>query len=354
MTAQKTQSSRQKVYGPLGILSAITGFILFAYFVKRAGVGEIAGGIRRLGAGFLIVLAISALRQVVRSLAWMMCLEPPHRLRFWDAFRARVMGDAIGNVLPFASFVVSEPAKPALIRDRLPLLAGFSAIAIENIFYGLSVALFVCSGMFALLLSFHLPKALRVASVITFIVIPLVIGSVCLLIRKKWRFASHLSGLLHRHGLNVKWIENAIAFENRIYGFHQRNRSRLLPLMLLEAGFHLAGTLEIYVTLAFISPAQPPTFFTAFILESVNRVITLAFKFVPLRMGVDEAGTGRISRILQFTEATGVTLAIIRKARDLFWVAIGLILLVQRGLSLRSVRRVGKVAEQSIRSEASV
>src|SRR5438094_7315949 len=159
MTAQKTQPLRQKAYGSLGILSAITGFILFAYFVKRAGVGEIAGGIRRLGAGFLIVLAISALRQVVRSLAWMMCLEPPHRLRFWDAFRARVMGDAIGNVLPFASFVVSEPAKPALIRDRLPLLAGFSAIAIENIFYGLSVALFVCSGMFALLLSFHLPKA---------------------------------------------------------------------------------------------------------------------------------------------------------------------------------------------------
>jgi len=76
----------------------------------------------------------------------------------------------------------------------------------------------------------------------------------------------------------------------------------------------------------------------------VNRVITLAFKFVPLRMGVDEAGTGRVSRILQFTEATGVTLAIIRKGRDLFWVGVGLILLLQRGISLRSFNRERKEA----------
>ena len=102
--------------------------------------------------------------------------------------------------------------------------------------------------------------------------------------------------------------------------------------------------MEIYVTLSFISPLQPPTFFTAFILESVNRVITLAFKFIPLRMGVDEAGTGKISKVLQFTEATGVTLAIVRKARDLFWTAVGLLLLLQRGLSLRTVARDAEAA----------
>ena len=56
---------------------------------------------------------------------------------------------------------------------------------------------------------------------------------------------------------------------------------------------NIAGVLEIYTVLSFISPNQPPTLFTAFILESVNRVITMAFKFIPLRMGVDEAGTGK-------------------------------------------------------------
>jgi hypothetical protein len=338
MIPHKAQSSHEKAYGPLGLLFALAGLTLFAYFVKRAGVGEIFAGIKRLGAAFLIVLAISALRQAARSFAWMMCLEPPHRLRFRDAFRARVMGDTIGHLLPLASFVVAEPAKPAMIRDRVPLMAGFSAIAIENIFYGLSVAVFVCSGMLALLLNFHLPKSLRVASIITFVAVPVIVGSLCLLIRKELRFASLATGLLHRRGLNVKWIEKARTFEDRLYGFYKRNRVRFLPILLLEACFHLFGALEIFVTLSFISQVAP-TFFTAFILESVNRVITLAFKFVPLRMGVDEAGTGKVSRILQFTEATGVTLAIIRKARDLFWIVVGMILLLQRGLSLRSIRR---------------
>nr|MBA3571999.1 hypothetical protein [Pyrinomonadaceae bacterium] len=37
-----------------------------------------------------------------------------------------------------------------------------------------------------------------------------------------------------------------------------------------------------------------------------------------------------------FTRATGVTLAIVRKARDIFWTTIGVLLIVRRGLSLRA------------------
>src|SRR5881227_700216 len=339
MDSSKSENRKKKSFTPLGILFALAGLALFAYFVKKAGVTQIADGIRRLGAGFVLIIAISAIRHIVRSCAWMLCMEPPYRLRFRDALRARLMGDAIGNILPFASFVVSEPAKPALIRDRLPLMAGFSAMVIENIFYGLSVVVFVLSGMLALLLSFTLPKGLRLASIITVAVIAIMIALGVALVRKQVKFISGATNFLHRRGLNQKWIEKSHAVEDRVYGFYQRNGSRFLPILLLEACFHLAGVIEIYVTLYFISPQQPPTLFTAFILESVNRVITMAFKFVPLRMGVDEAGTGRVSKILQFTQAAGVTLAIIRKARDLFWACVGVALLLHRGLSLRAAAR---------------
>ena len=328
----------------------VLGLALFAYFVKKAGVGQIADGITRLGAGFLLIIAISSVRHIVRSLAWSLCVEGPYRLRFWDAFRARLMGDAIGNVLPFASFVISEPAKPALIRDRVPLMAGLSALAIENIFYGLSVAVFICSGMVALLLSFSLPQGLRLASIITLIIILIAVALGTLFIRKQLRFISGTTRFFHRRGLNEKWVEKGRTLEDRIYGFYQRNGARFLPILLLEACFHLAGICEIYVTLSFISPQQPPTFLTAFILESVNRHDpAVAFKFIPLRMGVDEAGTGKVSKVLLFAEATGVTLAIVRKARDVFWSGVGMALLVQRGLSLRTVAREAEeaLAEQT-------
>ncbi len=243
-----------------------------------------------------------------------------------------------------ASFVISEPAKPALIRDRVPLMAGFSAILIENLFYGLSVVVFVFSGMLALLLNFSLPKGLRIASLITLVVIAIVVAAGIFLVRRQIKFISGATGFLQRRGLNPKWVDKGRTLEDRVYGFYQRNGSRFLPILFLEACFHLAGVMEIYVTLYFISPLQPPTLFTAFILESVNRVITMAFKFIPLRMGVDEAGTGKVSKVLQFTETTGVTLAIIRKARDVFWAAVGVGLLLHRGLSLRTVARDAEAA----------
>jgi hypothetical protein len=65
----------------------------------------------------------------------------------------------------------------------------------------------------------------------------------------------------------------------------------------------------------------------AFILESVNRIINLTFKFIPLRAGVDEGGTGQVSKVLGFARGVGVTLAIVRKGRDIFWSAIGLLLI---------------------------
>ncbi len=351
MTKASGKTSGKKGLTPFGVIAWLIGLGLFVYFVKKAGVGQIADGISRLGAGFVLVIAVSAIRQIVRSIAWTLCMEEPYRLRFRDAIRARIMGDALGNIIPFAGFLVSEPAKPALIRDRVPLTAGISALAIENIFYGLSVALFIFSGMMALLLSFNLPKGLRIISIVTLVVIVCVIALGVGLIFKRLKFISGTAGFLSRRGLNAKWVEKAQSVEERIYGFYRRNQSRFLPILLLEACFHLAGATEIYVTLFFISPDQPPTFLTAFILESVNRVITVAFKFIPLRMGVDEAGTGRVSKVLQYTIATGVTLAIVRKARDVFWAGIGMLLLLQRGLSLRAIARD---AEQALAKEATM
>ena len=82
---------------------AILGLLLFAYSVRKAGVAQIIGGIQRLGSGFLLILVLSAIRHVVRSIAWTKCFESPYELRFRDAFEARLMGDALGNVIPLAS-----------------------------------------------------------------------------------------------------------------------------------------------------------------------------------------------------------------------------------------------------------
>jgi len=43
------------------------------------------------------------------------------------------MGDALGNIIPLASVAVSEPSKAVFVKDRVPLIASLSALAVENI-----------------------------------------------------------------------------------------------------------------------------------------------------------------------------------------------------------------------------
>ena len=92
--------------------------------------------------------------------------------------------------------------------------------------------------------------------------------------------------------------------------------------------FHLFAILEIYLVLSLVSGLQP-TILDAFVFESTNRLIAIVFKFVPMRIGVDEAGTGMFADLLAFGTATGVTLAVVRKARMLVWMALGIATLVR-------------------------
>jgi hypothetical protein len=91
----------------------------------------------------------------------------------------------------------------------------------------------------------------------------------------------------------------------------------------------------MYLTLWLLS-APGPTLFYAFLFETANRLITVVFKVVPLRLGVDEVGTAWFATLIGLPYKTGLTLAIIRKARMLFWTAAGGLLLVREGLSTRA------------------
>ncbi|HEY1403508.1 MAG TPA: lysylphosphatidylglycerol synthase domain-containing protein [Pyrinomonadaceae bacterium] len=348
---ESKQEGRRGASGRLaGIIFAAGGLLLFAYYVWKAGPQGIWQNITQLGAGFIVVLLISAVRPLVRAIAWTRCFEGGVRLRIRDALKAYLAGDALGSLTPLG-MVVSEPAKAAFVRDRVPVVASISALAVENLFYMLSVALFIFAGTAALLLSFPLNSKLRFASYATLVVVVVVVSTGYVVVRRQWRFVSGALEALQRRGVARKFVasrgERVRAVETRIYGFYEHNRARFLPILALEGCFHLAGVAEVYATLYFILD-QPPAFtelaLAAFVLESVNRVINVIFKFVPMRVGIDEAGTGLFTKVLKFGTTAGVTLAIIRKARVIVWTAIGVAVLVRRGLSVRSMAREAREA----------
>ena len=332
MTLPPAPGPRRRV-SITGILTVAGGLALLPLVVWKLGIGidEIVADVRQVGWGLAAIVALGGLRFLLRAAAWRLCLDPPHHLRLRDAFAAVICGDAIGNVTPLGP-LVGEPAKAAFVRGRVALAPALTALAIENLLYTLSAAAMIAAGMVALLLRFQLPPDIRGVGELavggTFI---LFLAALWML----WRQPALISRALGVARPLRKHADRIRQMEEEIYTFASRHRRALPALAAAEIGFHVLGVAEIYLTLWLLNSAAP-TLLTAFLFETANRLITVVFKFVPLRLGVDEAGSAIFAPLIGLSPKTGIALAIIRKLRMLFWAIAGGILLVREGLSGRA------------------
>ena len=316
----------------LAIFSAVIGLALFIYVLHQTGLGEIRANVQKLGAGFLLILAISSSRYLSRTAAWLRCMtSEERRVGFWTLWRARLAGEAIGD-LTFGP-VVAEPLRLIALGDKLSLSTGVSSLTVENIAYTVSSCLMVMAGAVALLANFGLQESVRAAMLAALVAVFLLVAAAVVVINRRWKLgsglASWLASMLARDEAKRAKIEAKIAhlreLEAYVFDFYSRRPLDFLLVAQCELAFHCAGVLEIYATLRLIGVDL--TLATAFMLESVNRAINIAFIFVPALVGVDEMLTKLLTETLQLGGIAGVTLAIVRKIRMFFWIGIGLIFL---------------------------
>lgn len=294
--------------------SAAAGAILFVYVVGRAGPEEILGGIRRVGWGLALILALQGLRFALRATSWRLCMPQETPLTFGRALSAFVAGDSAGNITPLG-LLVSEPTKVFLTRHDLATRDAVGSLAAENLIYSASVMAMVAGGLALVLVAVPLPApwwgALAVA-----------LGGLALsplvavrLLRGTWDPAE---------GPRPRWRQRLSTVRQGVMAFSGRHRGRLWRAFAFDMLFHAVGVIEVFLTLGWLLGDRRPTIVQAIAFEALNRAVTVAFKFVPFRIGVDEALTGAVAPALAVDPAAGVALAVVRKVRNLVWTAIGL------------------------------
>jgi hypothetical protein len=321
---------RQQALRLAALAAGAGGTLLFLWSIRAAGAAGVLDGVSRVGWWFVVICSLGGLRYFLRALAWRMCLDEPRRLPLGVAFAAAVMADALGNVTPFG-VLISEPSKVAFVQRRVGARAVISAVTIENLLYIASVIIVFVCGTASLLLSFDVGIALRRIAYLTLASASVFAFSLIVVLIRHARVAGALVVALEKWPLLARAIgarrADVAAIEDEVYGFTSRHPGRLPSLFALEAAYHLAGVAEIWLTVTLITGGSIGLL-TAFVLECVNRTITIAFQFVPLWMGVDEAGTGVVTTALHLGGAAGVGLALVRKARVVVWTAAGLGLFV--------------------------
>ncbi|MFM9904583.1 MAG: lysylphosphatidylglycerol synthase domain-containing protein [Pyrinomonadaceae bacterium] len=329
----------------IGIVLTLLGLVLFAYLIYSVGIGEIFDGIKRFGlAGFGVIVLIYFVRILVRAYAWKLSVHEPYSLSIKDTIPAVMIGEAMSSTIPLG-ILVSGTAKAVAVRQKLPLVAGLSSVATENLFYSFTTGIFLIVGAVVMLNEFAVDRSLVVTIYILIAALSFLIVLGILMVIGQWRLASGTCNWLYQKGILRKPLEHLRAdvrrFEDLIYGFYRHYPQRFLPICSLELIYHLLGIAEVWFILYRIGDAYP-SLVNSFLLESVSRLIQILFKLIPLMIGVDEAGSQFVATTVALAAGMGVTLAIIRKGRILFWAAVGVILIIRRGLSISDITQTGQ------------
>jgi len=327
------------------LLTAILGAALLTYTIRQVGWDAVIAGITSVGWWFLVILILGATRMAVRARAWMACAEEPgvrnqepgsspqpeaRSLPFGAAFGAMMAADALGNLTPLG-LLASEPAKMMIARRRVSTVTSIASVTIENAFYTVSVAIVLLTGTWFFFQRADVPATLEYFA--EAIVVGAVVGSVAFLWAARTRPAvlSRLAPIITKLAGRADAPAEALReVETRIYGVLQWPVARLARVAVWEVAFHVAAVAEVWIVLRLLPGGSGTTLTDAFLMESAGRFVTVAFKFIPYRLGVDEAGSGAVAQVLGFGPVTGVTLALIRRIRILCLNVFGIIQLVRR------------------------
>jgi hypothetical protein len=324
---------------------------LFVLLVERTGPTVIASRVYDVGAGFLILILISGTRHLLRTTAWYNAIErQERRIRFRDLFGIRIAGEAITD-LTFLGPLLGETVKGVTLSKHVTAEHSASSLVVENLAYSFSVGLLIFSGLVLFLTEYPLPSSVRVGSLIALGVLFLAGSLIGFVVKKRYRIVSRILDRLKR--LNLHWLdrlhdkrEKVILFEENVYSFWHAHKTSSILILLIELLSILCGIVEAWIILSLT--VHRTSFFAAFMVETVNRVVNLFFAFVPMRVGVDEGGAALVLKTVGFSAVEGVSLAIIRKIRTLFWVAVGLVMVSRYSLSLKGTRKKsGSVATAS-------
>jgi uncharacterized membrane protein YbhN (UPF0104 family) len=114
--------------------------------------------------------------------------------------------------------------------------------------------------------------------------------------------------------------------DRNIAAFYRRDRRGFLTSLGLHGLSWVFGVAEVFYILSVLG--QPLPLVSAFLFCSLSLIINTAFFFVPSGVGVFEGGHVFLFHLLGLGTGLGLAVGIIRRIRRVFWVLVGVFLLL--------------------------
>ncbi len=332
--ASPTNSTRRSLIW-LQSLAFLLGLGLLIYVIHRVGMQPLFDALLRIGFGFFIIIGLSGLRHVLRTIAMRAAVPAEHRqITFRQAFAARLGGEAI-SFLTFTGPLLGEATKVALLRKRVPLTYGVPALVVDNLLYNLSVVFFILTGAVVMLMRYPLPPQVYIVLVVIAVIAASGILIAAFAAKKRVMLLTWIIDRMAQLRLSPKVIlkrrHHIYHLESKVYDFYKHHPAAFFVMIACNLLAHAASVAEVFLALKMLGFETGVA--QAYIIESLTKVINAVFAFVPGTIGVYEGGTEVIlQKGLGFTPAAGLALALVRKAAIVSWTSVGLLVLTWRTL----------------------
>lgn len=308
------------------------GFALFFYLLWRIGWDALARDFRSIGWFLAVIVGLSGVKYALSACAWAAAFFPEERQSWRKLFGYRLAGETL-NYVSIAGPLLGEPVKASMLRG-VQFLPGLASTLLETTANSMAGILVIATGL-GLLVLWHAPGKMLLYASFLGVLILLALGSGFIYLLKcrvpfltgPWRRLRHLPWLSSQ-----KLGENLGLIEERMHRLAAERPGALWSIFLLSSLTQILALLEVYLVI--LPLGITPRFSTVLVVEAFTKLAKTVFFFVPGRMGADEGSSAGVFALLGLSPVAGVTLALARRLRAIFWSALGLAFLLAHSVRL--------------------
>ena len=310
----------------------VIGFVFFAYMIYSFGIDNIINDLGKIGWYFIPIIATWAFVYLFNAVAWRFIINEP-KLPFPDLLSITISGYALNYMTPFFH-LGGEPYRVFALKDYLGVTKAASVTISYLMLHFLSSFLIWITA--SIIILFMMPLSFLVYGF--FILSLFVFGYVVLLFMKGYKqgvtksFATFLVKLPLLNKLGDK-VESKQVILDDIDGitrelYHKR-KSSFIAANFFEYMSRVIATVEYFFILKALG--FNPTLFETFVINAGLGLIANMFFIVPFELGVKEGGLYAVLGFLHYTPSMGIFVGIVNRLRELFWILIGLLLILLTG-----------------------
>ncbi len=333
------------------IFATVLGVGLFAHLIHRTGPQMIWSHVQAVGLGLALIITLAGISHVVKTWAWRLTFTCDISGISWPRSLAmRLISEAIAQ-LGIAGKVLGEGVRVSLLGSNVPVANGISSAALDAGLYTLTSAIVTVLGVICALLFAPVSGKWRFYAVLFGVATLAVVALVAFAIGKRWQFAGKTARALGRLPRFQNWVSSKQAVidsaEETLFTFHREAPRAFWGSVALNFVCHALAILEVYIILRFMGARA--TLVSALALEGLTKLINSVGALNPGNIGTYEGGNIIITKIFGITAASGLTLALCRRARAIFWAGVGALCLIL----VKKVRQQGKTDLNSDMQEGS-